>query len=143
MRRYLFKAAFNKLWRLSGKPTLTLIEPISAWTLPVGVAWDSHYNQFVDEDGIGVEVVWRGQPATTLPFLPRRGNKDVRLEAIGVVTIETTNVTLLWSGTAQTKVELAWGVDIGDRLYRIRHWDLKPLGVTSPNEIELSLVEGD
>ena len=133
------RRAFQKLWRLAGQPTLTVIPPIATWTLPPGVTFDPHRGQFI-QNGRGVAVDWKTQTLLTLPFLPQPQQNEISLNVAGVATVPKTTLTLLWSKANETAIRMAWGVGLNNRLYRISHWDLDPLGVVTPNSIVLDLV---
>jgi hypothetical protein len=135
------KRAFMKLWRLSGKPELAIIKPIAAWTLPAGVSYDSNLDRFVDGSGRTANVGWASQPALTVGFLANPQRNDVSLEVPGVTTVARTNVTLLWSVATQAALAEAWGIVISGKLYRIKNWELIPLGVSTPNSIDVELVD--
>lgn len=136
------RKGFDILWRLSGKPTLRVIEPVTAWTLPNGVSYDKHRDEFTDSQGNNVTVDWQSQPATTLAFLANNNPNSVDLQVPGMVTTEGYDVTVKWSAATQTAIAQAWGVSINDKLYRVRRWESIPAGVDSPTQIDVSLTEG-
>lgn len=134
------RRAFNKLWRLSGKPTLNAIRPVAEWELPAGVAYDAHRDRFVDQLRMDVEVDWREQPAVSLGFLPEQALHEMQLDLAGLVTSEAMHVVVLWSQEAQDAIASAWGVAISGRLYRVDTFELRPAGVETPTDIAVSLV---
>lgn len=111
--------------------------------MPAGVAYSRHVDQFVNGAGAPVVIDWRTQPNTVLGFLPKSNSQDSMLRALGVVTTDTSTVVVQWSAEAQARIEGAWGVSIGGKLYRIKSWRLDPAGTEHPLTIELSLTEGD
>ena len=137
------RKAFMKVWRLSGKPTLKMIESISTWTLPVGVTYNSHFDSFVDGSGETVSVDWSTQPGTTVEFLPAKATSNITLGVPGISSVEYTNVTLLWSSTVEAKLRACWGVVIGSNLYRVQNVELNPLGALTPSDMRVSLSEGE
>ncbi len=134
------RRAFNKLWRLSGKPMLEAVVPINQWELPAGVRYEPHRDHFVDQFGHEVEVDWRSQPAERLPFLPDRALHNAVLDLAGLSTTEGMNIVLLWSASVQEIITNAWGVAIGDKLYRVDTFETRPAGVESPADIAVTLV---
>lgn len=133
------RRAFQKLWRLAGQPTLVVIPPISTWTLPSGVTFDPHRGQFL-QNGRQATVDWKTQTLLTLPFLPQPQQNEVALLMPGVATTPKTGVTLLWSKANEAAIKVAWGVGVNNRLYRVSHWELDPLGVETPNSIRVDLL---
>lgn len=137
------RLAFHKIWRLCGEPTLQIIPPVSAWSLPAGVSFDRHIDRFVDGSGASVVVNWRDQITTEVRFLPKSDSHNAALRMLGVVVTDGMTVTILWSADIAEKVKTAWGVLLSDRLYRVQAWQTVPPGVSAPTVIELSLTEGD
>lgn len=133
------RRAFQKLWRLAGQPTLTVIPPLTTWTLTPGVTFDPHRGQFV-QNGRQVTVDWKTQTLLTLPFLPQPQQNEVALLMPGVATTPKTGVTLLWTPENEAAIKAAWGVGVSNRLYRVSHWELDPLGVPTPNSIRVDLL---
>ena len=137
-------AAFKKAWRLMSEPTLGVIGPISGWTLPADTSYDPHHDEFLNDDtGAVVAVSWSSQTQTEVEFLPLRGDQVVELDIPGIVTTDMTNVTVLWSSETEALVRSAWGVVLGDRLYVIKRWITKPIGIEQPYQIDLYLTEGE
>lgn len=134
------RKAFNKVWKLSGRPTMDVIVPIVNWELPPGVVYDAHRDQFVNALKMDVQIDWRTQPATKLNFLPDMALHNVALELGGMMTSEGMNVVVLWSQSAQNAIANAWGVAISNKLYRVDRWELRPAGVPTPTDISVSLI---
>ncbi|MBK8188970.1 MAG: hypothetical protein IPK79_00785 [Vampirovibrionales bacterium] len=135
------QAAYNKVWRMMGSPTLSLIYPMAEWTLPTGVSYDRHYDQFVDAAGTVVEVDWADQPTLSSPFLTQRHARDVKLQLPGQSTQHEMSVVLPWSSTTQDRVDGAWGVLVDGNLYRVASWECQPAGVETPVSIVVQLRE--
>ena len=133
--------AFNKVWRMLGKPTLSIVVPISEWVLPTGVNYSRHYDQFVDENGVAVNVDWASQPSLSSPFLTRQAPRSVRLQLPGQSTVNEMTVVLPWSSIAQERIAAAWGVNINGQIYRVRSWGCQPAGVDDPASIAVQLAE--
>lgn len=138
-----FRRNWSVLWRMHGKPTLYLIQPISEWELDDGVEYDAHNDQFVDGDGEVVAVDWTEQPYDEVGYLPMRQRNQVELAIPGMVTTTSKEraVVLQWSSDVAGQVAAAWGVAIGAQLYRIKEWTLAPEGVDDPIEILVTLTE--
>ena len=135
------QAAYNKVWRMMGSPTLSIIYPLAEWTLPEGVTYDRHYDQFLDATGTAVEVDWEDQPVLSSPFLTQRHARDVRLLAPGQSTAHEISVVLPWSSTTQGRIDNAWGVKVDGHLYRVNSWECQPAGVETPVSIVVRLTE--
>lgn len=138
---YLPKQAFRALWRAAGKPQAKLIGPVSGWTLPSGVTYNAHFDQFVDESKAKVSVSWATQPGTTIPIVPDKASHAIVLAIPGVTTTSTTPVITLWAGDVETAIKTCWGVSMGSRLYRVSSWTPVPEGVPEPSTILLQLQE--
>lgn len=134
-----FAKAFCKVWTMHGEPTLSIIEPVENWTLEDGVEYDPHQDQF--SNGEPVEVDWTEQPAKEVAFIPAKQHNAVALSIPGIVTTTTSdrNIVLRWSADTQTRISEAWGVAIGEQLYRVREWVLVP--EVNPHEIRVTLTE--
>lgn len=137
----LARIAFRKLWRLSGEPKLKIIEPIANWTLAAGVTYNARHDQFMTASKTAVTVDWTVQPSLEVGFLSKPQRNEVDVAIPGVVTLSTTSITLLWTAETQAALAVAWGVVISDKLYRVERWDLIPLGVPTPNSIDVELIQ--
>lgn len=137
------KAAFKKIWRIKGSPTLGIIGPISGWTLPAGVTFNSRLNTFVDSNGDPTEVEWSTQTTTAVNFLPRGVSTTQNMEVAGVVSTQYTEVVVQWDAATETAIANAWGIVLNSKLWRVERWQLEPLGAVTPTEISLTLVEGE
>ena len=137
----LAKVAFKKLWRLSGQPQLRLIKPLANWTVAAGLTYNPKRDQFLNVSNVAVAVDWSNQPCLEVDFLPKPQQNEVDLGIPGVMTLAKTNVTLLWTTAIEAALKVAWGVVISDKLYRVDRWQLIPLGVPTPNSIDVELVE--
>jgi hypothetical protein len=135
------QAAYNKVWRMMGSPTLSIIYPLAEWTLPAGVSYDRHYDQFIGAGGTAVEVDWEAQPVLVSPFLTQRHARDVKLVAPGQSTSHDISVVLPWSLTTQGRIDNAWGVKVDGHLYRVSSWECQPAGVETPVSIVVRLTE--
>lgn len=135
------RIAFRKLWRLAGQPTLDLIEPLANWTVAPGLTYSPQRDQFLTAAKAPATVSWIGQPSRNEGFLPKPQQTEVDLGIPGVITQAKTTVTLLWSTETQAALVAAWGVVISGTLYRVDRWTLIPLGVPTPNSIDVELVE--
>lgn len=135
------QTAFNKVWRMMGKPTLSVVYPISEWELPTGVEYSRHYDQFVDGSGNPVDVDWTAQPALSVPFLTQQAPRSLRLQVPGQSTVHEMTVVLPWSSTTQDRVSSAWGVQVDGQLYRVQSWECQPAGVDDPASIVVRLAE--
>lgn len=138
-----FGVVFDEGHKLFGEPTMKIIQPVSAWTLPSGVTYDPHQDQFMDDDDNVVSVTYATQPSTTVKFLPTQQRNDMTIGIPGLVTVTATEqpVTLKWTSAVQAAIAQNWGVLIGSTLYRVKTWEVFPIGATSPIEIKVSLVE--
>ena len=137
------KRAFTRMWRMLEEPTVDIIQPVSAWTLPNGVSYDAHHDQFLNALKQVVSVSWVGQPADTMNFVPSEETFEMGLTVTGVTTTTHTNLILLWTAAAETAVRNAWGVNMNGNLYRISQFLIRPSGVSTPIHINLSLKEDD
>ena len=135
------KAAFTLLWRINGGPYLKVIKPVTAWKLPTGVTYDARRDQFLDTQEDAVEINWRTQPYLSLPFLPPKETVEVAFAVPGVASGGSVSVLLLWSSKSESAFKDAWGVSIGDVLYRVESHELFPKGVSSPLTIRVELEE--
>lgn len=135
------KAGFTLLWKIQGRPQLQVIKPVSAWKLPSGVSYDERHDQFLDAQEDAVDVNWRTQPRVPLSFLPAKQPVDVAFALPGVVQNGTISVLLLWTKTTETLIKDAWGIALGDVLYRLKQYDIDPKGVSTPLTIRLDLEE--
>lgn len=136
---------FMQMWRYRGRPTMQVIQPVSAWTLASGVTYDPHQDQFIDGEGGVVSVTYTTQPSITVKYLPSRQNNALTIGIPGLVTVTATEqpVILQWTSATQTAISTCWGVLMGGVLYRVKTWELFPVGASSPVEIRVSLIEAN
>lgn len=135
---------FNYLWRFHGRPTLFVYDPVTAWSLPAGVSYDKHQDQFIDGDGDVQAINWYGQPHTEIHCLPVVQDNAVTLSIPGVVTTTQTGtvVVALWTQAVQALIAAAWGVVLDQALYRVERWDVFPEG-SEPVVIRIDLTEAE
>ena len=135
---------FNKAWHLMSEPYLGLIGPISGWTLPANTTYDPHHDEFLDDgDDSVVEVDWEDQTQTQVAFLPMQGDAVVDLDIPGVLQTDMTHLQILWTSSMETAINTAWGIVVDGRLYVIKRWVRRPIGIEQPYMIDLYLSEGD
>ena len=135
------RKAFLALWRMSGKPVLEAIAPITQWTIPYGITYSAQRDQFVNSAGALIKVPWSIQLAVTIPFLPKPQHNDVAFNVPGINTTSSTSLTLLWSVETARTIETAWGIHISGKLYRVKSFQVIPLGSPTPNSIDVELIE--
>jgi hypothetical protein len=138
--------AFARIHALHGSPTLDIIPPVSAWTLPAGVTYNAQYDQFVNASNVVQAVNYASWATeTTVDFVPTRRKNDVALTIGGGLTTANVsrNAVIEWTSAIQTKVAAAWGVTIGSTLYRVKSWEVYPEGAAAPVEIRLELDKAE
>lgn len=134
------RKGFLALWRISGKPMIKIVSPISQWTLPDGVTYASSRDAFVNGAGQKATVDWQIQPYTDCKVISAENSNEVILDIGGNKTINTTNLILLWSPEIEAAIKVTWGVVIGDKLCTVREWEANPQGAKEPSTIKLSLI---
>jgi len=132
---------FRRAHRLIGNPTLSIVPPIPQWELPVGVSYNAHHDRFLDGSDLAVDVDWQTQTMTTVDFVPNSSRVTVNLGVGGMGFFDMTRVTLLWADGMEAQIKNAWGVVIGETLFRVANVSVVPLGVPAPYAIEVSLRE--
>lgn len=136
------RRAFNAIWRRTGQPSLSLIHPISTWSLPTNISYNPHADHFVHNITRSVvRVDWTTQPATTVNFVAKSGRSEVALDVPGQTTIYLIDVQILWSAEIFALIKTAWGIAISGKLYRARQWNTEPVGAAKPAYITISLQE--
>ena len=138
-----YSKAFARIWSAHGSPTLSIVDPVSGWTLDPGVTYDAYQDQFIDSEGAVTAVSWSGQPATSANFIPTRKANMVELSIGGMATEGdiSRNVVIEWSSTLQTKIAACYGVVISSSLYHVKSWEVYPMGTSAPVEIRLELSD--
>lgn len=141
-----YSRMFQRFWRRHGSPTLDIIPPVSAWTLPAGITYNAQYDQFLNASNVVQAANYASwATSTSVGFLPRRRETEASLTIGGVLSAEvvSTSVVIEWTSAMQSKITLAWGVVIGSTLYRVRSWTVVPEGVDDPIEIRVELDKAE
>lgn len=136
------RSMFRAAHRVAGRPCLSIIPPVSQWSLPSGVTYDAYRDQFINGSGVPVTVPWTDQAVTIADYLPDRAMTGLTFGMTGITTEDTTNVALLWNEETEAALRAAWGISISGALYRISSIDLAPQGVTPAYLLQVALKRG-
>src|SRR5512135_1798092 len=115
------KRIFRHAWLRYGQPTMEVVRPMSAWTLPAGFAYD----QDVDciRNGAGVvlrnpEDYWVSDIVYILPNKSERMGSIAELQQMLVAGVVTAGTIGVWVyGTDIAKVKAAHAVKLFDEWY--------------------------
>lgn len=129
--------------RIAGSPVLYLIHPISEWTLPTGVTFNSRFDAFVNASNVPVTVDWRtASEMTAVEFNIGRTNNVATIDPAGLTTfVRVQNVYIEYTDAIWALVTQAWGVSVADKLYRCEGFDTWPFGDADPTRIRLPLIQ--
>ena len=136
------RSMFCAAHRVSGRPTLSIIPPVSEWVLPTGVTYDAYRDKFINGAGVPTSVSWATQAVTIADYIPDRAMTGLTFGMTGVTTEDTTNVALLWEEETEAALRAAWGVAIDGDLYRVTSVDRAPKGVTPAYLLQVAIKQG-
>lgn len=136
------RSMYRAAHRIAGKPVLSIIPPISEWTLAAGVTYDAYRDVFINGSGVPVSASWADQPVTIADYLPDKAMTGLQFGLTGITTDDTTNIALLWDEDVEAAVRAAWGISIDGVLYRVSNVDRSPQGVTPAYLLQVALKRG-
>ncbi|MBX3050810.1 MAG: hypothetical protein KF753_05010 [Caldilineaceae bacterium] len=143
------KAAFRAMWHTYGRPRLSIYEPISGWTLPAGVTYDSTQDRFEDGDGDEVAVDYTDADiadVTLARYVPVTKEERQAVQMGDGSAFEQPGLRLRVEYTAaiDTALDSNWAIGVGGTLYRLTDRTKRkylPVGAGTPVLIEVELME--
>ena len=142
-------AAFRATWHAYGRPRLSIYEPISGWTLPVGVVYDSTQDRFEDGDGAAVAVDYADADiasVTSVRYVPATKDEKqaVQMGDGGAFDQPGLRLRVEYSTAIDTALDSNWAIGVGGTLYRLTDRTKRvylPVGAAIPVLIEVELME--
>lgn len=133
---YMALAAWRRTWYALGQPVLTVIGPVSTWTLPTGYSYSAADDTLLDSSGAVVSTPSTYYASTTVNAVPAR-NKGRTLELVAGGVAEDGGTAYAILATDAAALRAAWGVlDAAGVLYRVREVEDVVPGATARVHLE-------
>lgn len=109
---------FRRAWLAYGKPAVTVVRPVTAWTLPAGYAYDANLDRIANAQHYilpNPESYW---VTDSVDVIPNKPSQDLRmLMAAGLVPVGTIELGLL--STDAATLEAAHAVQYDGHWYNV------------------------
>lgn len=121
---------FRKAWLAYGKPTISVVPPLSSWSLPAGYAYDSSVDAIQTTGGAtlnDLDVLSEYYATSTVYIVPSGNTADLDvLVAAGIVPSGSVEVYILQADVAT--VNQAFAVQVNGQWYTVREAGRGPVG---------------